>query len=102
MQEHELEHLAAMMAKHFDTYLQAHEKRETTYFETKVTEIVNARFALHETGEHHTFINIEMQREARRQEIWNKVQGSFIFWLLVSATSAAGWAVWQTFFEHKT
>ena len=61
MQDEELNRLAAMMAKHFEDYLKEHEKRETAYFEAKVTEIVDKRFMLHETGEHHTFLTLEMQ-----------------------------------------
>ncbi len=99
MTDEDLEKLLNLINSAFDAHIRQHELRELSNFEERAKEIMKQYVAVHETGEHHAFVALEMAREKRRQEIWTKVQGSMIFWLLVSATSAIGWAVWETFFH---
>ena len=49
----------------------------------------------HEIGTHHRFIKAEIEKEARKQEIWDRLKGNVIFWALTGTTAAIGLALWD-------
>ena len=49
----------------------------------------------HLAGDHHQFVRMEISRNLRRQQIWDKVHGSFIFWILIGVTGTIGMIVWD-------
>jgi len=55
----------------------------------------------HEVGPHHQFVSAEIQREERRQEMWDRVKGNFIFWLVTGITGAIGLALWHHFVDKQ-
>lgn len=57
--------------------------------------------ARHEEGEHHQFIRAEIEKEARRQEMWQRLKGNIIFWLLTGVTATIGLALWNHYVDKQ-
>ena len=57
--------------------------------------------ANHEEGPEHQFIQVEMQREQRRQEMWDRLKGNLIFWLLTGITATIGLTLWNHFVDRQ-
>ena len=51
----------------------------------------------HESGVQHQFIKVEIERQARNQEMWDRLKGNVIFWALTGITGALGLIVWNQF-----
>jgi len=65
---------------------------ETVEAESKA---VKEAIALHESSPSHVYVDMLIARAERRQRMFDRIKGSFIFWLLVASTSAIGLAVWE-------
>lgn len=79
-----------------DVMKQIHEEiTKLTEVNTQAKEEILAVMQQHLNADDHRFVQMLRKREARRQELWDKVKGSFIFWLLVSSTATIGLAVWE-------
>ena len=64
-------------------------------------EIFNNLIEQHEVGPHHQFVSAEIQREERRQEMWDRVKGNLIFWILTGVTATIGLALWNHYVDKQ-
>lgn len=56
---------------------------------------VKAAISEHSKGDDHRFVQTLRDKEKRKSEAMDRLKGNFIFWLLITCTSAIGLAVWQ-------
>jgi hypothetical protein len=66
---------------------------ERSHNETR--EYILSALKLHEEQDEHTWVRMKVDQERRRREIWDKVKGNVIFWLLAGLTSTLGLWVWE-------
>jgi len=62
---------------------------------THQEDFISRTIEAHNNSEAHQFVATLMLKETRQREIWDKVKGNMIFWLLVGATGTAGIAIWD-------
>ena len=55
----------------------------------------------HEDGPHHQYIQAEIKKEARRQEMWERLKGNLIFWILTGVTATIGLALWNHYVDKQ-
>ena len=66
-----------------------HEARESE----SMNRIINA----HTRSPDHIFLEEWIKKQKRKQEIWDKVKGNFIFWVLAGVAATIGLALWHQF-----
>lgn len=58
-------------------------------------ELIKLAIEKHMNSEQHAYLNMLMEREARRQEIWERVKGNLLLWFLIAICGGVATAVWH-------
>lgn len=62
---------------------------------------IRAVVAEHANGPSHQFLDHWIAREERSQEMWDRLKGNLIFWLLTGITGMIGLALWNHFVDRQ-
>ena len=65
--------------------------------EAREEESMNRIIKAHTRSPDHVILEEWIKRERRRQDIWDKVKGNIIFWILVGIAGTIGLALWHQF-----
>ena len=65
--------------------------------EARESESMNTIIKAHTRSPDHIFLEEWIKKQKRKQEIWDKVKGNFMFWVLAGVAATIGLALWHQF-----
>lgn len=90
MTDDEMEKITGVFKAALDVSFKSHEKREAEHFQVQTQDILNKMPEI-------AYVRRLIKKDERRAEMWRKIEGNFIFYLLTGVTATIGWAVWEFF-----